>query len=127
MFLLDMNIVGWDEQVDLDLLDIGRCTRCILGQLVGWESSRMYEILSLPNPELAEDFDNVCSKLAIYGFSRFTKCVPDGYNKTLGGDELFFYDLNHTWKKAILDRRNIRAIIQDMEDSVAQEHILSSN
>lgn len=41
--LLDEEIPGWADRIDLPTLDLGSCTRCVLGQLFssgrsGWEA-----------------------------------------------------------------------------------------
>jgi hypothetical protein len=43
--LLDETVPGWDQRIDLDLLDVDCCERCILGQLfasqaTAWPVSR---------------------------------------------------------------------------------------
>jgi hypothetical protein len=33
--VLDAAVPGWEERIDVDLLDMQRCKRCVLGQIFG--------------------------------------------------------------------------------------------
>ncbi len=47
--LLDEKVPGWREKIDLDSLDVGNHSSCILGQLYGEYSAGMRLLLGRPS------------------------------------------------------------------------------
>jgi hypothetical protein len=88
MALLDAEMPGWEDCIDLRTLDLGSCTRCVVGQLFDvkederlWEG---YRALGVAAPRR-------------YGFSLDWDL---GYRATYGG-------LTRAWKRAIRQRRRV--------------------
>jgi hypothetical protein len=75
---LDVRDPEWIGKVDLERLDLGSCTRCILGQLAG-------------------DYEDGVEMFALDG----ADTVALGFNTTLGFD-----DLTAEWKRVITERRS---------------------
>jgi hypothetical protein len=78
--LLDQKRPGWDAEVDLTLLLLASCDRCVLGQLYG-DYSRATDVF---------DEDDYPEQ---YGFDLFE------------GDPLTYEDLTAEWKRVITERR----------------------
>jgi hypothetical protein len=84
--LLDHVSPGWEEEIDLDSLDLASCTRCILGQLFG--------IFDIGDLELAECLGVVEDELDLDFFGFSVNGLPDDYA-----------DLTEDWRTLITDRR----------------------
>lgn len=93
--LLDEKVPGWPDKVDLDKLDLGSCSKCMVGQLTGtdYEKSggKTYSdgIAELGLEWGTEDDTN-------HGFDR-------GYNED--GSYYSYPDLTAAWRAYILERR----------------------
>lgn len=87
--LLDRQTPGWEDRVDLRTLDLGSCTRCVVGQLFDVHDPNWlylgYQALGVDHPRK-------------YGFSLDWDL---GYRATYGG-------LTRAWKRVIRQRRAAR-------------------
>lgn len=62
---LDEKVPGWRDRIDLDVLDIGDCDRCILSQLEAWSVA--------PHAEAAHGFDLPLGEIGIEGYAPLTE------------------------------------------------------
>ena len=69
--LLDEERPGWRERVDLDSLDLGSCSRCVLGQLLGDYAERVE--IGLDDEDLAARHGFVLSISADGGYAPLTE------------------------------------------------------
>jgi hypothetical protein len=88
--LLDSINPYWDEQIELDILDIGDCNRCILGQLYNHFLHGMGKIAKYINSAFRPDE---------YGFN-----IPAQFGD-LETRERAYLDLKIAWTGALTERR----------------------
>jgi hypothetical protein len=86
--LLDEYVPAWFNKVDLDRLDIGNCTNCILGQVFG-----SYQVGFNTLAELAPEKEFLWEGDEAFGFS-----------ETAGSDADELSSLNRAWRVEIEKR-----------------------
>lgn len=90
--LLDRIRPGWHDLIDLDILEMSDCTKCVAGQIYGTYMVFVYSELS--DVEQWED-------------GRYTEWVHGFIAEDDDPDRQEEYDLlGQAWKAAILSRRN---------------------
>jgi hypothetical protein len=90
---LDMTVPGWWDRIDVKLLDLGNCFKCVLGQLCGDFGDGVVEF-NVPD-EVELGFDVRCGDLAF--------------------DSTLHDQLTGEWRRIILARRAAAAQEQPAE------------
>lgn len=103
--LLDEKVPGWWRVIDLDALDMGNCTQCMLGQLFGHDiekalGSTTFGLPLIPGyiPLDMTGFGRGCETLGIRTSSANEIGCNDSYRFS-------YADLKCEWTRVIAERR----------------------
>ena len=86
--LLDQQLSGWDQKIDLEVLDLGNCAVCVLGRLYGDYLEGVCRL------------DLFTDEAAAYGFDGV---IVDGWEDGVGA----YSQLTEEWRYQITGRRRL--------------------